>query len=72
MPDSQAEHEGSIPFTCSIRKSPESLDFKHFRGFFVIFEFPVLRHFETLKYNSLLGRLLGGIRPPEILSRLRL
>ena len=51
-----------FPSPAPYEKAPKVLIFKNFRGFFMIFEFPVLMHFETLKYNSLLGQLLGQIR----------
>ena len=51
-----------FPSPAPFKKAPKVLIFKNFRGFFMIFEFPVLIHFETLKYNSLLGQLLGQIR----------
>ena len=37
----------------------------------MIFEFPVLMHFETLKYNSLLGQLLGLVQLRPLTSKAR-
>ena len=60
-----------FPSPAPYEKAPKVLIFKHFRGFFMIFEFPVLMHFETLKYNSLLGQLLGQIQLRPLTSKAR-